>query len=174
MNAKKLQAILARNQRYAAAPGAPFTDQEAEVVGCELDRIEESGQPVTPDNIVLAAMPEDSPLHGFFTWDNDEAADQWRKQEARSLVSHLLVVVERQEGEAVAMKARISVTTAKTEHHSAATEYVSSYRVLSSPSMREQLLHEAKQEIRCWARKYAALGLTELSPLFMAVENWVE
>lgn len=171
---KNLQKHLDRNRKYLAAPGAPYDNDDAQVIGRELDRLEHNGVPVTPDNVVSVATDADSPLHKFFTWDNVQAADNWRKSEARGLISHLLVIIEKDEGEPVALKARISVTTHNAEHHAAAPEYVSVCAVLNSPAMRSQVLHQAQQELKSWAEKYERLGITELQPIFRSVENWVK
>jgi len=174
MNAAEIRKRLERNQRYVAAPGAPYSDVEAQVIGAELDRLEDNGVPVTPDNVVLLATPDDHPMHNLFTWDNEQAADNWRKSEARGIISHLLIITEPEEGDPVVMKARLSVTTKSVEHHAAAPEYVSVCRVLNSPPLRAQLVDQARQELKSWARKYEALGVTELSPVYVAVDNWVK
>lgn len=49
------------------------------------------GESATPEQIVDAARDERSELHKCFTWDDREAADKWRKQEARFLRHFLRV-----------------------------------------------------------------------------------
>lgn len=47
---------------------------------------------LVPEEVVSAAAAEDSPIHGYFTWDNDEASHQWRLHEARALIRHVEVI----------------------------------------------------------------------------------
>jgi hypothetical protein len=49
---------------------------------------------ITPELVVDAARDPDSPLHEFFTWDNDEAAEKHRLNEARSLIRSIRVDVK--------------------------------------------------------------------------------
>lgn len=47
-----------------------------------------------PEAIVAAAQDPNSPLHGQFTWDDDEAARRWRLEQARFLIKSYTVVYE--------------------------------------------------------------------------------
>ena len=49
--------------------------------------------------VVNAAMDPDSSLHGYFTWDDTEAARKWRFEEARMIIR--AVRIEVQVGESV-------------------------------------------------------------------------
>lgn len=44
---------------------------------------------LVPEEVVEAARKKNSPLHRHFTWDEGEAARQWRIVEARSLIRHI-------------------------------------------------------------------------------------
>lgn len=55
------------------------------------DEIAAIGDSATPEQIVEAARDESSELHKCFTWNDTEAADKWRKQEARQ-IRHFLVI----------------------------------------------------------------------------------
>lgn len=41
---------------------------------------------ITPENVVKAAEPVDSPLHDWFEWDDKAAAHQYRLEQARQLI----------------------------------------------------------------------------------------
>ena len=49
------------------------------------------GDNAKPDDIVNAARNGDSELHKCFTWDDSEAAEKWRKSEARQLMYRLVI-----------------------------------------------------------------------------------
>lgn len=44
-----------------------------------------------PDDVVKDARNESSPLHSFFTWDDTEAANQFRLDQARTLIRNVKV-----------------------------------------------------------------------------------
>jgi len=46
-----------------------------------------------PATVVDAATPATSPLHDYFTWDDGEAADKWRIDEARQLIRRVRITV---------------------------------------------------------------------------------
>lgn len=60
-------------------------DHEAAIVALDTlaDRF---GGAVSPRDVVDAAKPNDSPLHPYFEWDDDKAADNWRLDQARRLL----------------------------------------------------------------------------------------
>ena len=47
-----------------------------------------------PADVVEAARAPTSALHSYFTWDNREAADKWRLEEARSLIRSVTITIE--------------------------------------------------------------------------------
>ena len=67
-----------------------------EVVKVISDLEDRKGR-LTPEQIVHEAEKEDSPLHSFFEWDNDIAAEAHRIEQARDLIKRVKIVVEVQE-----------------------------------------------------------------------------
>ena len=57
-------------------------------IGEELESI----PVITPEAVVKKAQSKRSALHNCFTWDNEEAAGQWRMQEARMLINAIVTV----------------------------------------------------------------------------------
>ena len=55
------------------------------------DEIVSIGDSATPEQIVEKARDESTELHKCFTWDDADAAEKWRKQEARQ-IRHFLVI----------------------------------------------------------------------------------
>lgn len=51
------------------------------------------GGRLTPDAVLQDARSPKSPLHDQFTWDDSEAATQWRLQQARELIRSVRVEV---------------------------------------------------------------------------------
>lgn len=59
-----------------------------------LEKIRAKAQGVlTPDDVVKDARSASSPLHSHFTWDDSEAAHQFRLEQARTLIRNVRVEV---------------------------------------------------------------------------------
>lgn len=65
---------------------------DANVVGEELERIADKHDGITAQGVVDESTPEDAALHPCFTWDNEIAANEFRKHEARNIVRSVRVV----------------------------------------------------------------------------------
>lgn len=57
-----------------------------------IQSLERDGE-ITPDELVEAAHPEESPIHDMFTWDDSEAARKHRVNEARSALARVRVSI---------------------------------------------------------------------------------
>src|SRR5262245_44057464 len=57
-----------------------------------LERIYKRDGSVTASAVVDAASKESSPLHNYFTWDDSEAAHQYRLTQARTLIKRVRVI----------------------------------------------------------------------------------
>jgi len=71
-------------KHYYRAGYRPALDPQ--VVGDELQRIEEKYNGEDPHHIVKEAESEKSPIHNAFEWDNTVAGHSWRLQQARLLI----------------------------------------------------------------------------------------
>lgn len=64
------------------------------IAHARLERIRARNKGIlTPDDVVMDARDESSPLHAFFTWDDTEAAHQFRLDQARTLIRNVKVEV---------------------------------------------------------------------------------
>lgn len=57
-----------------------------------LERLEREGR-LSAENVLAEAADPASPLHGHFTWDNDEAGKRYRLIEARTLIRRVRIEV---------------------------------------------------------------------------------
>lgn len=57
-----------------------------------IKKLEDKFGRVTAEKLVQAASDRKHPMHGDFTWDNDEAAHQYRLGQARIIIAHIKVV----------------------------------------------------------------------------------
>lgn len=70
----------------------------AQVVGEELARLGiETGDCHRASDILDSARDPDSPLHGCFDWDDEVAAEKYRKSTARQILRSIAIVIVRGE-----------------------------------------------------------------------------
>lgn len=63
-----------------------------ELIKARLEHLASSGR-LTPAAVVEDAMNEESPLHSYFEWDDNEAARKYRLTQARRLIRSVEVVI---------------------------------------------------------------------------------
>lgn len=135
----------------------------AEVAGKVFEELDKTVG-LTPGNLVDASRPEDAPLHPEFEWDDGKAAEAYRREQARLMISNLTITIEEQQVEEV--RAYYSL-----EHgfRSNSGTYVSTIEIMSDSDKREILLEKAKKEMRAFRAKYGML--TELADVFREMDE---
>lgn len=119
------------------------------------------GDSATPEQIVEAAKDESSELHKCFTWDNDKAADNWRKQEAR-LIRHFLKIESETDPQAPQIAAL---------HFTISGEgYKTATLVFQNPTEYGALLKRAHAELHAFAEKYRVLS-NELDAILKLIDE---
>jgi len=108
---------------------------------------------VKPKDVVESARPEDSPLHGYFTWENNDAADRWREAEARELIRSVLVTVHTPKPELIRAFVSLPVDRDTGAGYRLITE------VMDNSFLRRQLKEDILNHIRQWENKARLIGL---------------
>jgi len=126
----------------------------------ELHALKQRGV-LQPKSVVDAARDEASPLHSLFTWDDTEAAEQYRLIEARKLIA---VHVEWLPGASSPSPVFVSL-----HNDRRGGGYRTMVDVLSDAERRAQLLEEALEEMTYFREKYKALK--ELAGVFDAIKK---
>ena len=125
-----------------------------QVAGEELERLASAGE-VTPGRIVDASRPEDAPLHTHFEWDDSEAAEAYRRDQARYLLRSIHIVREETEDAAPKLvRAFVNVHTEPDEQDESRQVYMPTRVAMSSEYTRHQVLEDALQRIRAWRAIY--------------------
>ena len=75
----------------------PKADADAQAVGEELERIRQRDGIITVDAALSEARYVHSPLHPLCTWDDDIAAENWRRDEIRRAIRSIKVITPEQE-----------------------------------------------------------------------------
>ena len=78
--------------------GAGSESKTAQVVGEELDRLQQKHNRLRPQNVVDEAQSNTSPIHKYFNWDDTKAANAYRLTQARNLINHIRVRIVDQRG----------------------------------------------------------------------------
>ena len=126
---------------------------DAQEAGRELERIRNEKQSLTPEIIVDESRPESAALHHCFDWDDETAAESWRKQQARHLVNSLVTVST--DGEEIPEPTRAYVHVSN--------EYRPVDVVIKTKDYKDEMLEQAKCDFEIYQRKYAVLEqLTDL------------
>jgi hypothetical protein len=102
------------------------------------------------DVVEFAKNPETS-LHDKFTWDNTEAAHQWRLQEARMLIRIAVTIIP---GEQKEYRAYVSLTPDRKMDGGGYRTMVS---ILDNAERLQQLLADARKEWETFKAKYREL-----------------
>ena len=63
-----------------------------DIIKSELERLFLEGL-LRPADVVEAARDPESPLHSHFEWDDTEAAEKWREEQARQLIRNVRIEV---------------------------------------------------------------------------------
>lgn len=125
-----------------------------------------NGGVLQPRAVVEAARDAVSPLHRFFTWDDSEAAEKYRLQQARQLLSVAVEYEPRTER-------HIDVfASLPTDRLNPGGGYRLTVDVLSDDHARAQLLHAARDDMRRFVNRYREL--TELADLFQQMQALIK
>jgi hypothetical protein len=136
---------------------------DAEVVGREVEQIAAEHGSCSPRVFVDRARPAESPLHPLLIWDNAKAAEEYRINQARQVISRLRIVVKDRPQPAPAF-VHVAVMPGGRPGG-----YVSTLRAMSDAEMREQALREALRQLDGLRRRHESL--VELRPLWDAIDE---
>jgi hypothetical protein len=133
----------------------------------ELEQIrKENDGLLKAEMVVEYASDPNSAMHSWFTWEDTEAAEQWRLHEARMLIRINITMVQNEE-ESLPMRIYVSMETDR--YNGDGGGYRSMEEVLTDVQLRDSLLSQAAREFDRWKAKYE--HLTELAEVFAAMER---
>ena len=160
--------------KYTAMPNGVLSAAQAEIAARELSRIRKKHGCIKPAYLVKASEPESAPLHDCFTWDNGEAAEQWRIEEARRIIRSVRVVVKPGPlADQSVIRAFVHVEASEKESRFDGDGYIETLQAHKSPIYRDQVLAAAKRELIEWKRRYEDYR-EFFGGVFAAIEDEVE
>lgn len=138
---------------------------DAQKVGERLEWLETRHNGLLSAEAVLAdAKDEASPLNAAFEWDDTEAAQQYRLDQARSLMRSIKVEI-RQVKTVPAVPVRAYVNVRQHEQRG----YAPIATAMSDADLRQQILQRAFRELKHWHDRYKEYE--ELAAVFAAIEQ---
>jgi len=113
-----------------------------------LERLaQQNGGLLMVDDVVEEARDPQSVLHRHFQWDDDKAAEAYRKQQARQLIQKVTVTIEKAPD--VHIRAFVSLSTDQYEGGG----YRLTANVLSDDNLKAQLLHDMQLALVKWKKQ---------------------
>lgn len=137
--------------KYSYGAFSGMFKNPAEVAGKVLTQLKESETGLTPESLVDASRDENAPLHNEFEWDDNIAAEKYRKEQARYIIRHL-IIEEIKLPEPKHVKDRAFVYTGNIK-----TGYVSLTEALENKTWRKNLLDAARRDMHYFIDKYDRL-----------------
>lgn len=132
----------------------------------ELESIRElHGGLLRPEDVVEFARDATTHLHRQFTWDDGEAAEQWRLEEARRVI-RLVVTVAKNLGNDRPLPMYVSLSSDRKQPGGGYRPFVD---VMTNEQLRDELFRQAIGEFKRVKKRYEELK--ELKPIFDAIEQ---
>jgi len=148
---------------YKWKPGSRI-NIPAQEAGERLETLQKQYGHLTPQIVVEDARDSQSVFHPAFEWDDVKAAEEYRLEQARYILRHLIVV--RQETE---KPQEIRAFVVVKEEEQDRQWYAPTLSVLTEPELRRQVLERALRELEAFRRKYKEL--VELAEVLAAAEH---
>ena len=127
-------------KRYQWRDGFTYS-VSAEEVGKVVNHIEERDGTVTREAFLEESRAESSPTHSMFTWDDTIAAEKWRLDESRKIITALQIVYEDTEESEIPVPAVINIASERK------AEYRNIVDALSDQESRELIVARLKREV---------------------------
>lgn len=107
----------------------------------------QNGGVLKVEDVLTEARDEGSPLHKHFEWDDSEAAEQYRRQQARALIQKCKITLI--DSQPVEIRAFVSLPTDR-EHGGG---YRLTSEVLGDSRMKAELIRDIQLTITRWTQK---------------------
>lgn len=145
-------------------PGAPTNAKAAKHVGQHLELLRKQCKgELTPKDVVDDARHDNSPLHSYFEWNDGEAAEAYRLQQARGLIRAVVAIYTSEDKPAVRQRAYVHVPESGAQHYREASH------AMSQTKTRQMVLQQAWRELQAWKKRYK--DLKEFSDLIDVIDE---
>ena len=158
-----------KKKKYIAAKNSWLTDKDADIFGRRIEKLKDKSGIIDPKTLVNDAQSPKSPLHKAFDWDDTSAAEKYRLQQARQLISAVEVIIESSEKDQETRTVRAFYHVTEEGHD---RSYVSLESVQGNVDYRNQVINDALQKLTLWRERYQQYK--EFAPIVEAIDKVVE
>jgi len=118
----------------------------AEVVGAELDdlRAKNDGR-INAQQVVDASRPEEAPMHPMFEWQDEVAAEAYRRHQARTIVRAIVTVNPQTKEE---IRKYVGVNAVVQQPSRATTDYVSMDDAVNSAALFAEAISRLEMHVQ--------------------------
>lgn len=145
---------------YVSRPGSKVSSKEITRISVALQTVEKQFGCITPAIVVKAAEPKNSPLHRFFEWHNDAAAERYRLWQARQLIARVYVI-DKQRPEIGPVRAFVNLEIPPLEDEDEQDEdeanqraYLNIAKLKGQQDFSSQLLGYAYSQLIGWKKRF--------------------
>jgi len=145
--------------------------KKSTIVETELKEIYNKEKKLTAEIVLNHAKKKSSPLHELFTWNNTEAANQFRLWEARTLIKSVKITMT-VGVEEVKVRKYINLRTDDENNANpwgANSEYKEVKEIMSDEKTKEILFQQAINELNAFRKKYH--GLRQFEKLMVEIDK---
>lgn len=141
-------------KEFKANSGSRLSDGKANQYGHEILHLMRSlkTNKITSQNVVDDAKRQNSAYHDYFEWDDTISGNEYRKIQAKKLLSSIVEVVIIKE-KSVEVRSFYNIVDEKNKHHYAPKDYV-----FSDEDLRGQVIDYALREVNAWSNRYRIYG----------------
>lgn len=138
----------------------------AQIAGEMCEALEQSSIGLSPRTLLEANRETSAPLHDEFEWNDSEAAERFRLNQAATIIRNIVIVrTEQTDKPAPSVRAFVNV------RDEVQRSYVGIVRAMSDDSMRESLMKSAIKDMDSFKNKYQ--DLQELSSVISAMNPYL-
>ena len=140
---------------------------KADVVGKHIENLQKEQGVVTSKNLLESARPKNSAIHDCYEWDDSIAAEKYRLEQSKNIMTNLARVVISNDGKTEkVVRAFVNI-----EENKGFTpgRFVDVRTALSNEETRQIVLKKALDELLIFKSKYE--GFQELSEIFNDIEQ---
>lgn len=145
--------------------------RKKDVVERELSALYEKNGKLTAEIVIQEAKQKTHPLHEFFTWDNKEAAINFRLEEARMMIRTVKITINTGVTN-VTVRKYVNIRTTETDQvnpYGKKSEYTEIKDVLNDEEKKQMMFVQAVSELNAFRNKYHSLQIFER--LFAEIDN---
>lgn len=154
-----MSSVYTKISRYIPKVASQLKQEQADRYAEELERISQELGYLTPEIVVERAADPENPLHDYFEWDDKEAAERYRKVQARQLMRSIILNIKQvtpEEHDQAGPRAFQSVRTliGEGEQTKIRRVYMHTDVVLKRPELAEQVADNMFRELVSFYNRY--------------------